>query len=98
MLAFYLIGRLFSKKVKKTAGNEEKTIPLGFGDVHLGGIIGLLLGWPGVIEGIFLGVIAAGVYSAALLLLMVIKRSYQPGKVIPYAPFLLGAALLLLSI
>lgn len=98
MLAFFLLGKLFSVKLSKNIEKGEKIIPLGFGDVHLGGIIGLLLGWPSIIPGIVLAVLSAGLYAASSLLIMVISRNYQPYKVIPYAPFLLGAAILLLCI
>ena len=97
MLLFYLLGFLFLKLTRKNRNiktDEEEA--LGFGDVNLGGIIGLILGWPGVVMGIVLAIFLAGGVSLAFLLYMVVKRRYKPDLAIPYGPFLTISVILLL--
>jgi leader peptidase (prepilin peptidase)/N-methyltransferase len=70
---------------------------LGFGDVNLAGVIGLLMGWPGVIAALFVGMLAAALYSGVYLLVTMAQRKYHPFASIPYAPFLsIGAVLMVL--
>ena len=64
--------------------------------MNLGGIIGLILGWPGVVMGIVLAIFLAGGVSLAFLLYMVVKRRYKPDLAIPYGPFLTISVILLL--
>ena len=68
---------------------------MGVGDVKLAGLIGLLFGYPAGLQALFLGVIAGGLVSAALLLTRRLPRK----ATIPYAPFLAvgGIAVLLLE-
>jgi prepilin signal peptidase PulO-like enzyme (type II secretory pathway) len=49
MLGLYLFGVLFARYVvrRNQAGFNDEA--LGFGDVILGGILGLFLGWPGIL-------------------------------------------------
>lgn len=63
----------------------------GMGDVRLIVLLGLLLGWPLAMSGLFIGVIAAGVPA---LVLMLAGRSR---KFFSYGPFLaLGGAIVML--
>jgi leader peptidase (prepilin peptidase)/N-methyltransferase len=57
---------------------------LGMGDVKLVGLIGLMVGFPGVIVGLVVGVVCGGV---AILLLLATRRVGLKSYV-PYAPFL----------
>jgi leader peptidase (prepilin peptidase)/N-methyltransferase len=74
-------------------GGEEA---LGSGDVTLGTILGLLLGWPGIGLGLLLGILAGGVGSLVVILWMLARRNYQAFTAIPYAPFLILSAVFLL--
>ena len=63
---------------------------MGFGDVKLAGLIGLVLGylsWPALLLGCFAGFLLGGVAGLAL-----IRRGRD--TVIPYGPFLIAGALL----
>lgn len=65
---------------------------LGFGDVKLGGVLGLYLGylgWSTVLIGILLAILANGLVAAVMLATRRIKRDAE----IPFGPFLLGGAL-----
>ncbi len=65
----------------------------GFGDVKMAALMGLVVGLPNVLAGIFISAFAAGAVVAPLLLLRILhRRDY-----IPYGPFLaLGAVVALL--
>lgn len=69
---------------------------IGFGDVNLSGVIGLMLGWPGIMAGLFLTIIIAGIVSLIYLVLQLVTRRYQAFMAIPYGPFLVASAVILL--
>jgi prepilin signal peptidase PulO-like enzyme (type II secretory pathway) len=63
----------------------------GLGDAKLIALIGLLVGWPGVMLALFLGVLAAGIPSAVMIL------RGRGRQVFSYGPYLaLGAVVALL--
>jgi len=96
MLVFYLLGNLFIKFLSHKRGEDIDEVALGFGDVNLAGVIGLLLGWPGVIAGVFLAIIIGGVISGIFLLLQIFRKRYEAFQALPYGPFLVISAVLLL--
>lgn len=63
---------------------------MGMGDVKLAGLIGLMIGYPGVLTALFVGIIAGGIGAAALL----VSRRVQRGGYLPYGPFLVTGALI----
>ena len=81
-LAFYGLGRLLY--------HEEA---LGFGDVKLAALVGLAIGWPGIVSALFLAALFGAAVSVALLAMgRVSARTY-----IPFGTFLsIGGALALL--
>lgn len=90
----YLLGGLFAYVLAKLRKQELDEIAFGFGDVTLSGVIGLIIGWPGVILSLLLGVLVAGAFSLIYILTMLALRKYNPFQPIAYGPFLvLGAAL-----
>ncbi len=75
-------------------GNRLYPGGFGAGDVKLAGLIGLELGFPMALSGLFLGVLLGGLGALALLALRA-RRLKDP---IPYGPFLCaGAAVTLLT-
>jgi len=96
MLVFYMLGNLFIKFLSRSRGEEIDEVALGFGDVNLSGVIGLLLGWPGVIAGVFLAIILGGVVSGSFLIIQLFRKKYQAFQALPYGPFLVISAVLLL--
>ena len=98
MLIFYFLGELFVRVLSKSRGEEIEEIALGFGDVNLAGVIGLLLGWPGIIAGIILAIIIGGVVSGSYLVLQVLRKKYQAFQALPYGPFLVLSVVVLLYI
>jgi prepilin signal peptidase PulO-like enzyme (type II secretory pathway) len=98
MLVFYFLGALFVRLLSRTRGEEIEEIALGFGDVNLAGVVGLLLGWPGVVGGIFLAVLLGGIVSGGFLLVRVIQKKYQAYQALPYGPFLIMSTVVLFYI
>jgi leader peptidase (prepilin peptidase)/N-methyltransferase len=96
MLAIYYFGLLFVRFLSKKKGNIETQEGIGFGDVILSGVLGLFLGYPGVILGLMLAIVLGGVISLFILLFKVAKKEYKAFSAIPYAPFIALAGIILL--
>lgn len=97
MLVLYLLGALFARYLSKRRGEKlEDEEALGFGDVNLCGVIGLVLGWPAITAGLFLGILLGGVAGAGIMLVTKVTKRYQPYTFIPYGPFLIASAVILL--
>jgi prepilin signal peptidase PulO-like enzyme (type II secretory pathway) len=91
---FYLFGILFARFMARLRGQELEEIAFGFGDVTLSGLIGLIVGWPGVVLALFSGIMLGGIFSLGYLALMMARRRYTAFIPIPYSPFLIiGAGL-----
>jgi leader peptidase (prepilin peptidase) / N-methyltransferase len=96
MWLLYLAGRLFSRYLSKRREEPIDEEALGFGDVYIAAIIGLILGWPGITAGLLGAILLGGLISGLYLLVMVIAKRYHSNTALPYAPFLLLAVVLLL--
>jgi leader peptidase (prepilin peptidase)/N-methyltransferase len=96
MYALYLLGILFGKFMAKRRGQEIDEIALGFGDVTLSTILGLLLGWPRIGVTLFFAIILGGVFSGFFLFFSVITRRYKAFTAIPYAPFIIISGIILI--
>lgn len=89
----YLLGLAFSRWLARRRGEGMDEVAFGYGDVMLGALIGLVVGWPGVLVAVVIGVLLAGAASLAYLGVMLVGRRYTPFAAIPYGPFLiLGAS------
>lgn len=89
---FYLFGILFARLMARMRGQELEEIAFGFGDVTLSGLIGLIVGWPGVILALFSGIMLGGIFSLGYLAFMAARRCYTAFIPIPYSPFLIMGA------
>lgn len=96
MWALYGFGKVFIGVVNRLRHQPVEEVALGFGDVNLSGVLGLLLGWPGIAAGLLLAILLGGIASAALLLIGLFTRRYQTFTAIAYAPFLVLAGIVLL--
>ena len=88
----YLLGGIFARNIAGGQGDADDEVALGFGDVTLATIIGLAVGFPGVIEALLRGILAAGLFSIAYLIYMKLRRRYSAFTPIPYGPFLILGA------
>lgn len=95
-LVLYSLGGVFARWLARRRDQEFDDVALGFGDVNLAGVIGLLMGWPGISLGLILGVFAGGLVSLLYILFMLISRRYSPFSTLPYGPFLIAGAVALL--
>lgn len=96
MLLLYFLGEAFTRYMSKRRGEPIDEVALGYGDVNLCGITGLLLGWPVILAGIFFTILAGGVGSLLVIAYMLIRKRYNAFTPIPYAPFLIFSVLLYL--
>lgn len=103
MLLLYGIGLLFSNlraRRLKAAGREpDGEDALGWGDVILGGILGLLLGWPLIGLGLFLGILLGGIIGLVLILATIVRGRYRQNALMvfmPYGPAFIFSAFLIL--
>jgi leader peptidase (prepilin peptidase)/N-methyltransferase len=99
MLFFYIFGIVLIRLLNRLRGlslGDEDGEALGFGDVILGGVLGLILGWPAVVASIILTILFAGAASFLYIILMVVLHRYKANQTLPYGPFLvLGAVVLI---
>lgn len=98
MLVLYLLGVLFVKMLNRKRAEKLDEDALGFGDVNLSGVLGLVMGYPGIIAGLFLGIIIGGLGSLVYLAVARLGGTYKLFTPLPYAPFLIAGAAVLLFI
>ncbi|MFE2865185.1 prepilin peptidase [Embleya sp. NPDC059259] len=70
-------------------------VGIGLGDVKAAGLVGLVLGWTSwaaLAQALVLAYVCVGVYATGLA----VSRRAGRGSVVPFGPFLLGAAMLVL--
>jgi len=96
MLALYYLGIWFVKLLSRKREMSGVDEAIGFGDVILSGIMGLFLGWPGIIAGMLLMIVLGGLVSLVILIVQVTRHTYKAYSAIPYAPFIALAAMILL--
>jgi leader peptidase (prepilin peptidase)/N-methyltransferase len=96
MYMLFALGAFYVRRRSAVSNQLPEEDALGFGDVNLSGVIGLLLGWPGVIAGLFLGVLLGGAVSLVVLVMMLARQRYRLDASIPYGPFLAASAAILL--
>jgi leader peptidase (prepilin peptidase)/N-methyltransferase len=103
MLALYYLGVLFSRyraKRMQAAGQEtDQEDALGFGDVILAGVLGLMLGWPFIGFGLLLGILLGGIAGILMMLYLMITKRYKTEALMvfmPYGPFFITSAFLIL--
>lgn len=89
MLVFYFLGEVFARYMSKRRGEEIEEVALGFGDVNLCGVTGLLLGWPVILAGLLFTIFAGGIASLLVIVVLLLRKRYQAFTPIPYAPFLI---------
>ncbi len=96
MLGLYYFGDLFARWLARRRGETLDEVALGFGDVNLAGVLGLLLGWPGIIAGLLFAILLGGAASLVYVIVMLLSRRYHTFMAIPYGPFLAASAIYLL--
>lgn len=93
MLLLYYLGEVFTRFMSKRRGEAIDEVALGFGDVNLCGVTGLLLGWPVILAGVLFTIFAGGIGSLLVIAYMLIRKRFSAFTPIPYAPFLILSVL-----
>jgi prepilin signal peptidase PulO-like enzyme (type II secretory pathway) len=94
VLCMYFLGGVFGRQIAKAQEGGEDEVAFGFGDVMLGAMLGLTVGWPGIILALIFAIFAGGVFSLFYMLVMTLRDRYNAFQPIPYGPFLIfGASL-----
>lgn len=96
LLAIHLLGVVFVRLMSLRRGEQINETAFASGDVALGSVIGLLLGFPDILRGLVYTILIAGAVSLVWLAILLVRRQYQLGSAIPYAPFLICGALIVL--
>ncbi len=93
----YLLGELFVKALSKIRGKPIHAVAFGFGDVRLGCFIGLVLGFPDVLNAILIAILLGGVTGLVYWFVRaIILRRYSLFTAIPYGPFLVIGAMVVM--
>ena len=93
VFGLYLLGGLFARMMSRVQRQPLDEAAFGFGDVTLAGVIGLGVGYPGVLLALVLGILAGGIFSLGFLVAMIARGRYVAFMPIPYSPFLVLGAL-----
>ncbi len=88
-LALYYFGRLFARRLSRNREEPVDEEALGFGDVHLAGVVGFLTGFPFNLTAMLLAIILGGIVSMIFILVTLVRKNYQAFMAIPYGPFII---------
>ena len=97
MLALYFAGDMLGRGLARLRKQRWQETALGFGDVNLAAVTGLLMGWPGGLVALAIGIALAGVYSLVFVVVSLVRGKYELFASIPYAPFLCIATVALVA-
>jgi prepilin signal peptidase PulO-like enzyme (type II secretory pathway) len=89
----YLLGGLFSRVMAAVRDQSLEEVAFGWGDVNLALVIGLTVGWSGVLFAVLIAIFTAGAFSVGYLVVQRLRGRYTPFMAIPYGPFLVLGAL-----
>ena len=96
MWLIYMLGILIIKLIDRARGRPVNDVALGFGDVNLSGVLGLMLGWPLILVSLVVSILIAGLVSLIYIAIKLISGQYQAFMALPYGPFLVIGAVFLI--
>jgi leader peptidase (prepilin peptidase)/N-methyltransferase len=96
MYLFYMLGILIIKIIDRARKRPVNDVALGFGDVNLSGVLGLMLGWPLILFGLVISILIGGLVSLIYILVKLITGQYSAFMALPYGPFLVSGAVILI--
>lgn len=95
--AAYLGAVLFARVLRRSRGNALEGSALGFGDVVLMAAVGVTVGFPSIVLTIIFSVFAGAAGAIALITARFIETgNYQPFNTMPYGPFIVGSAIVVM--
>lgn len=92
MTLVFLLAQGYMWLAGQMRGEPLTEVAFGGGDVNLAGLIGLVVGWSGVVVALLIAVASGGLFSLAYLIVQSARRRYNPHTPIPYGPFLILGA------
>lgn len=93
VLAMFLLGEVFARVIHLARGQPLEEVAFGWGDVNLAGVIGLAVGWSGVLFAVLIAIFSAAAFGLLYLLVQRLRGRYTLFTAIPYGPFLVLGAL-----
>jgi len=99
MFAVYLFGILFTRWRARRLQIDDDEEAFGQGDVILGTILGLALGWPLIWFGMLVAVLLGGAVSILVMLVRLLSGRFRETAwmvFIPYGPFMIVSSFLLI--
>ena len=96
MWLLYMLGVLIIKLIDRMRKRPVNDVALGFGDVNLSGVLGLMLGWPLILFSLVISVLIGGLVSLIYILIKLITGEYSAFMALPYGPFLVSGAVILI--
>jgi len=94
-----LVARFRTRKMQAAGQADDEEEALGGGDVYLLGVLGLMLGWPFILNVLVFGVLLGGIASIFLLVVILARRKYASEALmifIPYGPYFIFSAIYVL--
>jgi leader peptidase (prepilin peptidase)/N-methyltransferase len=88
VFVMFLFGQAYMWIVARRRGQPLEEIAFGGGDVNLAGLVGLAVGWSGVLLAVVIGIFTAGMFSLGVLAVQLLRRRYNPHTPFAYGPFL----------
>ncbi|MBM2849185.1 MAG: putative rane protein [Anaerolineales bacterium] len=89
----FLLGEVFSRVIHLARGQPLDEVAFGWGDVNLAAVIGLAVGWSGVLFAVLIAIFSAAAFGLVYLVVQRLRGRYTLFTAIPYGPFLVLGAL-----
>ncbi len=91
----FMFAQLFSAVMARLRGRPLEEIAFGGGDVNLGGVVGLTVGWSAVLFTLPITIFSAAAFSLLYIVVQSLRRKYSLFTALPYGPFLIFGALIM---
>ena len=94
-----LVAHFRARKMQAAGQADDEEEALGGGDVYLASVLGLMLGWPFILNALVYGVLLGGLVSFLLIASLILRRRYSSEALmtfIPYGPYFIFGAFYML--
>jgi len=97
MIALYVMGIVFARLIGILTGRRVGRTVLGFGDVYIGMLGGVILGWSALWFALLIMILTGAIASLAFVTVKIVKTGrYRVFSAIPYGPYIvIGIATML---
>ena len=82
-----LVARYRARRMQASGQALDDEEALGGGDVYLAGVLGLMLGWPFILNALVLGVLLGGLISFLFIALLLVRRRYSGDALMTFIPY-----------